>query len=76
MKKIIFGASLVSALVLMSGCGDSGDSGDDKVDIDAVKVVYKTTATYDLSEYILPAQSQISTYLEKAFTNDKGKKRV
>ncbi len=71
MKKIIFGASLVSALVLMSGCGDSGD---DKVDIDAVVVEYKNSATYDLSEYTLATQSQTNMYVVKTFTNDKGKK--
>ena len=71
MKKMILGVSLVSALVLVAGCGDSGD---DKVAFDAVNVEYKSAGTYDLSQYLVPAQNQISNYVENEYTNNSGKR--
>ena len=71
MKKMILGVSLVSALVLMTACGDSGDS---KVAFDDVKIEYKNEGTYDLSQYLVPAQNQISNYVENVYTNQSGKR--
>ncbi len=70
MKKIVLAASVVT-IVLMNGCGSSGDS---KVDLSAVKVEYKNAATYDLSQYLIPTRNQINNYANTTFTNTKGKK--
>jgi len=71
MKKMILGVSLVSALVLVTGCGDDKDK---KVAIDDVTVKYAASGTYDMSQYMLASDSQINSYVSKTFTNDKGKK--
>jgi hypothetical protein len=70
MKKIILNLSIISALIL-TGCGDDGD---DEVTFEDVKIEYKTKASYDLAEYFLPAQNQISNYVDNVYTNEHGKK--
>ncbi len=69
MKKIILGTSL--ALALLSGCGSDGDS---KVAYADAKVEYKTAGAYKLSDYLVPAQNQISNYVENTYTNKSGKR--
>ena len=71
MKKIVLGTSLVLAMVLGSGCGDS----DSKKSIDDVVVDFKNAATYNLSEYVVPSQAQTNNYAEKVFKNSDGKKK-
>ncbi len=69
MKKMILGTSL--ALALLSGCGSNKES---KVAFADVKIEYKTAGAYNLSNYLLPKQNQISNYVENQYTNNTGKR--
>jgi len=69
MKKIILGTSLV--LALLAGCGSDKKS---KVSFNDIKIDYKTKGAYNLSEYIIPKQNQISNYVENEYTNNNGKR--
>ncbi len=71
MNKMILEASLVSAVLFAVGCGDSGDK---KVAFADAKIEYKDTGAYDLSHYLVPAQNQISNYVENEYTNKSGKR--
>jgi hypothetical protein len=71
MNKIILGTSLLLTLAFI-GCGSSDD--DHKVDFDAVNIVYKDSATIDLSKYIVSSKSQTNSYVKSTFLNDSGKK--
>ena len=61
----------VAAVVVFSGCGGSGS--DKSLKFDAT-VQYKTSADYDLKDYIAPLENSINTYRELSYTNQKGKK--
>ncbi len=63
-------ASMTFSLVLLSsGCGGGGSSSSTTGSLD-----FKTSATYDLSQYIVPTQNQVSTFLERTYTDDSGNK--
>ncbi len=70
MKRYFISLSLAASLFFV-GCG--GGDGDGGVNLDA-DVVFKTVAKYDLRKYVIPAENSISTYKEKIYTNENGKK--
>ena len=69
--KILLTSLGMAAMIGLSGCGGSGS--DNSVNVDAT-VKYKTSATYDLKDYIAPAENSINTYRELTYTNNAGKK--
>jgi hypothetical protein len=72
MTKSIITISILSSLILFStGCGGGSDK---KTDPKDAVVEFKTSGTYDLRQYITATQNQINNYVEKTFTNNKGKK--
>ena len=70
MKKIIFGS--LSVLVLLTACGSSKD---DKMTFDDAKLEFKDSGKYDLKEYIVPKEDQISNYENNEFTDLSGKRK-
>ncbi len=72
MKKIVLAFSLIGiSSMLFVGCGGGGDK---KVAFDDVKIEYKSEGKYDLSHYLVPAQNQISNYVENDYINELGKR--
>ncbi len=70
MSRSLLLASMTFSLVLLSsGCGGGGSSSSATGSLD-----FKTSATYDLSQYIVPTQNQVSTFLERTYTDDSGNK--
>jgi len=61
----------VAAVLALSGCG--GSDSDSSIDLDA-KVLYKTSAAYDLKDYIAPSLNTLKTYRELTYVNNDGKK--
>jgi hypothetical protein len=73
MKKSILAISLLSSLtILYTGCGSSDSK---KVDLKDVVVKFKTSANYDLSQYITSNKNQINNYVIKTYKNEEGKKK-
>jgi len=63
--------SLAISLVLFnSGCG--GGSSSKLVHTESLD--FKTSATYDLSQYIVPSQNQLSTFMERTYKDTDGNK--
>ncbi len=73
MKKIILALALASSLmIIVTGCG--GGSDDSTIDIDDVTLEFKTSATYDLRDYMSPEQDQTHNYVDKTYINNNGEK--
>ncbi len=70
--KRYFAALGMSVAVIFVGCG-GGSDGDGGVNIDAT-VSYKTSGTYDLSNYISATQNSFNVYKNNTYTNKNGKK--
>ena len=57
---------LVTAVIFSVGCGGSS-SGHNSTSLD-----FKTSGTYDLRQYIVPAQNQLSTFVERTYKDTEG----
>jgi len=64
----LFVSSLaLSAVLLGSGCGGSGTASTATESLD-----FTTDGTYDLSHYLVPEHDQLSTFIERTYTDNTG----
>ena len=73
MKKSILTLGLAGSLIIVTtGCG----GGDDQKEPTAQEVTleYKTSGTYDLSQYMAPTENKINNYREKTYEDNQGGK--
>ncbi len=69
-RSLLLAFMTFSLVLLSSGCGGGGSSSSSTTG----SLDFKTSATYDLSQYIVPTQNQVSTFLERTYTDDSGNK--
>ncbi len=63
--------SLAVALILFSsGCGGGSSSSQSSPQTGSLD--FKTSGTYDLSQYIVPAQNQLNTFIERTYKDTDG----